>query len=154
MSTNGLLLPTSQGMAAGNPRDSAISSMKTQSSVQAQANSAMAGGKYRKYGGATNDIAVPQYNMAYTPTGGPGSNPNDIIKNNSQVSTQAYANSANDNLATTKGGYRIRKRGSIRKSNSSKYGGNSDWNWPCYSGGKRRGTKRKRSRKHRKSRRK
>ena len=156
MSTSGLLLPTSQGMPAGNPRDSAIASMKMQNSVQAQANNAMAGGKYRKYRkyGGANDIPVPQYNMSYNPTGGPGSNPNDIIKSNSQVSTQAYANSVNDNLATKKGGYRIRRHVRNTKSNSSKYGGNSDWNWPCYSGGRKRRTRRKRTRKHRKSRRK
>jgi len=153
----GLLLPTSQGMLAGNSRDSAIASMKMQNSIQAKANNAMAGGKYKKlkkYGGATTEgIPVPQYNMSYTPTGGPGTNPNDIIKNNSQVSTQAYADRANDNLATKKGGYRI-KRGNARKSSSSKHGGNPDWNWGCYSGGRKYRTKRKHNKKHRKTRRK
>jgi len=121
---DGMIYPTMQGMPAGNPRDAAIANMNNAATIQAQANNAV-GGKKRK--GGAGAIAVPQFNMLYQPQGGPGTNPNDQIATNSQVSTQAAANAALDSGAFKKGGRRTKKR----------RGGNPDWVWGCMSGGKR-----------------
>jgi hypothetical protein len=40
--------------------------------------------------------------MQYAPTGGPGQTPNDLIKQNSQISTQASANAVYDKYASQK----------------------------------------------------
>jgi len=56
---------------------------------------------HRARGGA-NTIQVPQFTMQYTPTGGPGQTPNDLIKQNSQISTQAAANAVYDKYAYQK----------------------------------------------------
>ena len=140
---NGLLLPTAKGMPAGNPRDSAIASMQNSNELQAKAN-AMAGGRFhrrKKYGGTDNGIPVPQYNMLYSPQGGNGTNPNDIIKSGTQTSTQSYADRVDDNLATKMGGKRRRSH--------RKYGGNPDWNWGCFSGGKNKSKRRNKTTKRR-----
>jgi hypothetical protein len=138
-------------MVAGDPRSSAIAEQANRNAMQTSANKAMAGGKHKKKhrGGAENNtLVVPQFTMSYSPTGGPGSNPNDQVQATSQTSTQMAANSVYDKAATRVGGSRRCKR--------RLKGGNSDWNWSCYSGGKkskRRHTRRNRknkSRKHRK----
>lgn len=67
----------------------------------------------RRRGGAaaaTATVAVPQFTMMYSPTGAAGQTPNDIIKQNSQISTQSAANAAYDNYASQKGGYVWRGR--------------------------------------------
>ena len=96
-SVPGLMLPTQKAMLAGNPRDSAISSMNNNAQSQANANKALAGGRGRKrrnyYGGAIN---APQMQMMYPCTSGPGTCPNDQITGNTQTSTQMAANSAMD----------------------------------------------------------
>ena len=81
MATNksvpGMTYPTQQGYhdGAGNPRDSAMASMKSAALSQSNANKALAGGRRRKCrGGAIN---APQMQMLYQPQGGPGTNPND-----------------------------------------------------------------------------
>jgi hypothetical protein len=51
---------------------------------------------------ATATIQVPQFTMQYAPTGGPGQTPNDLIKQNSQISTQASANAVYDKYASQK----------------------------------------------------
>jgi hypothetical protein len=128
----GLLLPTSRGMLAGNPRDSAIASMQNTNILQAKANR-MAGGKYKKiYGGS---IKVPQFDMLYSPVGGKGTDPNSIIVESSKTSTQGYSDRVYDNLATKFGGYKIKRKVNIN-SKSSKLGGNPEWVWGCISGGK------------------
>lgn len=50
----------------------------------------------------TATVQVPQFTMQYTPTGGPGQTPNDLIKQNSQISTQSAANSVYDKYAAQK----------------------------------------------------
>jgi hypothetical protein len=152
MSIPGLIYPTSKGMLAGNPRDSAIANMNNASAIQAQANNAVGGRRSRsrrnrsravsRVGGGT--IAVPQYQMLYEPQGGPGTNPNNQIQANAAIATQGAANAALDSGAFKKGGRRSRSR----------KGGNSDWNWGCMSGGRKRrshkrSTKRRASRKRR-----
>jgi len=149
MSTPGLMYPTQKGMAAGNPRDSAMASMNSANQSQANANKAMAGGKYKRRhrGGANGSVAVPQFQMQYDPQGGPGTNPNNQIQSNAQISTQQSANAVYDSQAKLSGG---RSKGG--RSRRSK-GGNPDWVWGCLSGGKKRSRKaKKNSRKTRKTR--
>jgi hypothetical protein len=139
MSTNGMVYPQEKPMLAGNPKDSAIAANNQAITRQADLIKATSGGKGKrhrhrrnKYGGATTgEVTVPQFQMQYTPTGATGQNPNDIIKQNAGVSTQDAANAQYDNLA---------KVGGSRK----KRGGNSNWSWGCYSGGR----KKLRSRRH------
>jgi hypothetical protein len=99
-----------------------------------------AGGKFRRVGGST--IAVPQYIMPYESQGGVGTNPNNQIQQNAMISTQGAENSSMDKNATKIGGSRKRK---------IKRGGNSDWNWGCYSGGRTRSRKSRKSKKRRKN---
>jgi len=127
----GLNYPTQKGMISGNPRDSAIV-LQTNSNIK-QANLGNAvGGKNRKnrknkkntkYGGTSDNIIVPQFQMSYQSTGGPGQTPNSIIQQNAQTSTQSAANAVYDNYATIKGG--------------------NKYNWGCYNGGKIRKIKKK-----------
>lgn len=137
MSTpSGLMLPTAKSYVpgAGNPRDSALVSQQQMNESQNNLNKTVGGKKRRYKGGAENgEVAVPQFQMQYTPQGGPGTNPNDQITNMSSTSMQSTSWKANDNLAAKMGGTRKRKRG-----------GNPNWNWGCSSGGKKTKSRRKR----------
>jgi len=137
MSTNntnsvpGLLLPTQKAMPAGSPQASAIETMNQ--SNQKLLNLQKIGGRGRgrrlrkKYGGATTSsaIPIPQYNMLYTSPGGPGQDPNSIIKQNATVGTQGAANAVFDKYATQNGGQ------PYMNTNTNQY------QWGCYSGGKK-----------------
>lgn len=140
----GMLYPTQKGYVpgAGNPRDSAIQQMSAVNNKQASLNAAVGGYKRRKgRGGAP--IPVPQMQTMYTPQGGPGTDPNSQIATNMATSTQGNANAVYDKQALVTGGSRKGRRG-----------GNPDWHWGCYSGGKktRRNKRTKRAKKSRKSR--
>jgi hypothetical protein len=124
-SVPGLVQPTQKAMVAGTPRDSAIASQNANNQKLNNLNNIVKGGK-RKRGGA---VVVPQYNMNYTPQNGPGQDPNSVIQQNSQISTQGTANAQYDSLATQKGGKKRTKRGGSK---------NPDWSWGCYSGGRTR----------------
>ena len=144
-SDKGVMFPTQKGMLAGTPRESAMVSMKQNSQLQAQASSALSGGRHRKrkaYGGG-DTLTVPQYQMLYEPQGGNGTNPNNQIQASSQTSTQMAANAALDKVGGSK------RRGSRRR---SRKGGNPDWLWGCMSGGKKRSRKAGRKRRTSKSR--
>ena len=160
----GLKLPTQKAMLAGTPRDSAIQSNTNMNQKSASLSAAVGGSRRMKKnkssrkrkGGA---IAVPQFQMQYSDQSGPGGSPNNQVQQNSQISTQQVANATFDSEATKKGGYRNRNRKTrklntrklnTRKLNTRKLktrklnsrrrkGGNtkSDWNWGCYSGGKK-----------------
>jgi hypothetical protein len=123
----GMIYPTQKGMISGNPRDSAMQQMTNTNIKQASLSNAVGGKRRSKKGG--DGIAIPQYQMQYTPQGGPGTAPNSQIQQNLQTSTQGAANSVYDSNATKMGG--------------KKRGGNPNWNWGCYSGG----TKRKKNKK-------
>jgi hypothetical protein len=158
MTTPGLMNPTTIGRI-GTPREAAIAEANNRAASQTMANRAMAGGKYRRFrGGASNGIPVAQFNMPYKEQNGPGTGINDQYRNLNQINTQAVANSNYDNLAAIKkGGFSYKKKPFSHKksSNSRMAGGNPDWSWGCYSGGKHRKTRRnsRKSRKrHRKSR--
>lgn len=132
----------------GNPRDSAAAMGQNANAKLANLNSAV-GGRRRKYkgGASSNEVPAPQFQMQYTPTGGPGTSPNNQIANLTSNSMQTNAWSVNDNAATKMGG-RKKNRSNISR---SRMGGNSDWLWDCYSGGRSRRRKQTRkSRKHRK----
>jgi len=143
-SVPGMSYPTMQSMPAGNPRDSAIASGDAMNAKQNSANQMSAGAKKRNIGAKRNIgggvVAVPQFTMSYKAPGGPGQDPNSLIAGNSQTSTQGAANSEFDQNAL-KGGSRRRRKG-----------GNSDWNWGCSSGGKKRKTRtnKRKTRRHRK----
>jgi hypothetical protein len=147
MTTKGMMYPQEKPMLAGNPKDSAIAANNQAIASQTNLIKATSGGyrhnKRNRYGGATNEITVPQYQMQYSTTGAGGQDPNSIIKQNAEISTQGAENAKYDNLA---------RKGGSRK----KRGGNSDWNWGCYSGGRktRRNKKRKTHKKQRTIRRK
>ena len=148
-SVPGLKLPTQIGMLSGNPRDSAIASQNQLNQKQTNLGNAVGGykRKRRRRGGATAStnnasIVVPQFTMPYKPTGGPGQDPNSIIQQNSQTSTQATANAVYDSYATQKGGKTKKRKG-----------GSSKYVWGCYSGGKSiKSRKSKKSKKSKKSR--
>ena len=143
----GMIYPTQQGMLAGSPRDSAIASMNLTNSKLSELQSVGGRRRYRKNmkksgGGTDGKVVVPQFNMLYAGTGGPGQTPNDIIKQNAVIGTQGHANSQFDKLALVKGG------GIYMNSNTNQY------QWGCYSGGKkyRKSKKSRKSKKARKTR--
>ncbi len=156
MSIPGLIYPTSKGMLAGNPRDSAIANMNNSAAIQAQANNAVGGRRRRLKRIGGGNIAVPQFQMLYEPQGGPGTNPNNQIQANAAIATQGAANASLDSGAYKKGGRRRSKKLNSRKLNSRKLnsrklkGGNPDWNWGCMSGGRKCSTRRRRSKSNKK----
>jgi hypothetical protein len=133
MSTKGMIYPQEKPMLAGNPKDSAMAAGNQAAINQTNLIKATSGGnrhknKKSKYGGATGEVVVPQYQMQYTPTGAGGQNPNDIIKQNAGVSVQGAENAKYDNLARV-GGSRKKRGGNL--------------NWGCYSGGRKKSRSRK-----------
>jgi hypothetical protein len=131
---NPTLAPLPPG--AGNPRQAAIIEQQNANDKLARLNS-VGGKRKRKYKGGADAVAVPQFQMQYKPTGGPGSSPNDIIATTTKNNMQSVANSVDDSKAALTGGTRRKY----------KKGGNPDWIWGCYSGGKRH-TKRRRNNRH------
>lgn len=116
--STGLAPPTIQGRT-GSPQESAYNNMTQRNLSQANANAAMtSGGSMKKKGGA---ITVPQ-------VPGDTSGANAVSTKLYGTSAQGQENAKYDNQAT-KGGKR------------SKRGGNADWLWGCYSGGKKRKTR-------------
>jgi len=114
-----ILYPTQKAPIAGDPSKSAYEQMNLNSNSQNKLNNSFKGGKYKKNKGKGGGYEAPQMVMPYN-TG--GTNPNDLIVGNTQLSVQGAENAKNDNLALQKGG-------------------NPNWHWGCYSGGKRRTTK-------------
>ena len=123
-SVEGMMYPTQKGMLAGTPRDSAMQSMKQNSQLQAQASTALSGGRLRKrkaYGGG-DTLTAPQFSMPYPETSGNGTGVNSQVEKMTITSTQGAANASLDNGATKMGGRRRRR---------SRKGGNPDWVWGC-----------------------
>jgi hypothetical protein len=129
MSIPGMIYPTQKALLSGNPRDSAMLQMSNTNMKQANLNAAVGGRKHKKGG----NIPAPQYSILYTPQGGPGTDPNSQILGNLQTSTQSRSNASYDHEALK--------------------GGNSNWNWGCYSGGKRKSRRTRRTRRTRRIRR-
>jgi len=151
MSTNttdsipGMLLPTQRGMIDGNPRDSAIAAGNAANlKLQALQSIGGRGRRLRKRRGGADTIPVPQFSMQYTPQGGPGQDPNSIIQQNAAVGTQSAANAVYDKYATQTGGEYIMNT----NTNTNQY------QWGCYSGGKKYKKSKMRKSKMRKSKKK
>jgi hypothetical protein len=147
-----LQLPTQKGMPAGNPRDSAITTQNQTNTKQANLSNAVGGKRImhkkrksnKKWGGAdpnANTVVVPQFQMQYQSTGGPGQDPNSVIQQNSQTSTQSTSDAVYDKYATQGGARKTRR---IRKK-----GGSNKYTWGCYSGGYSGGSKKTRKMKKR-----
>jgi len=144
----GLMLPTQKSFTpgAGNPRDSAMMAGQNMNAKQNALNSSVGGSRRKFRGGAQGSVAVPKMQILYTAQNGNGSNPNDQITKNTSQSMQSRAWAANDPQATSipssapaVGGRRKKHKG----------GNNPNWNWGCYSGGKRKTYRQKKSRKNR-----
>jgi hypothetical protein len=143
MSVKGMMYPQEKPMLAGNPKDSAIAANNQAITRQSELIKATSGGrrhhqyKKYKYGGANSEIVVPQFQIQYNTTGAGGQDPNSIIKQNAEISVQGAENAKYDNLARVGG-------------SKQKRGGNPDWIWGCYSGGKSKSKTRNktRSKKH------
>jgi hypothetical protein len=117
----GLIQPTMASFTpgAGNPRDSALLAQQQMNAKQLSLNSSV-GGRKRRYRGGADTVAVPQFQMPYTPTGGPGTNPNEQISGLSSTNMQSTSWAANDNLAAKKGGSRKRKGSKNNKTKNNK----------------------------------
>lgn len=129
---------------ATNPRTDAIQRQINMNEKQNLINQSGQGKRSRRHrrGGASNNnlVAVPQFQMQYSPVGGPGTNPNDQVAIGAKNGMQASADSVYDNQAKLGGKRRCRK------------GGNPDWLWGCYSGGRsKRRLKRKSKKNHKKT---
>ena len=152
MSTKGMMFPQEKPLLAGNPKDSAMAANNDAAAKHTALINATKGGSKskklkKKYRGgvgsaapaappsaAPAQVAVPQFQMQYTPSGASGQTPNDTITQLSATSTQNAENAKYDNLAAQKGGYKKKSKKS-KKSKKYKKGGNN-FKWGCYSGGK------------------
>jgi hypothetical protein len=99
--------------------------------------------RQRKRGGGTSDVNVPIIKPIYSQQNGPGTDPTSQQARAQSINMQSTANSVYDNQSTKMGG-------SKRK---YKRGGNPDWLWGCYSGGRRRTHRHKTRRQKKKTRR-
>jgi hypothetical protein len=114
----------------------ALNSTNQRNINQANANAAVGGSKKKK-GGSTQ---ISPLQTSYKSPGADGQTVNATNVNNHIISKQGATNSAGDHLATQQGGSR------------KKRGGNPDWLWGCYSGGKKKKmrTNKRKTRRYRK----
>jgi hypothetical protein len=123
-----ILYPTQKTLIAGTPSESAYKQMQMSNDKQNTLNNSFKGGKQKKNKGGGYE--APQFVIPYNIT---GTNPNSVIAGNTQLAVQGSENAKYDFLG-------------------SQMGGNSNWNWGCYSGGKHKKTKHRKSKsKHRKT---
>ena len=107
----------------GSPHEAALESLNQQNKATASlANSV--GGSKKKKGGANT---VPQVQTMYKSPAGPGGTVNDVNTNNYKTAYTSEEQAKYDNQLG--GGKRCKR------------GGNPDWVWGCYSGGKKRKTR-------------
>jgi stringent starvation protein B len=114
-------------------------------------NQMVAGKRRRRGGGGTDQINVPVIKPIYAQQNGNGTDTTSQQANISKYNTQGVSWAANDSQAAKMGGSKM--GGSRRK---HKKGGNPNWLWGCYSGGKRRtirGRKNRNSKKNKNSKR-
>lgn len=121
----GLPPPTKQGHV-GTPAEAAYNYRSQQNTSQAELIKRTSGGSMKKKGGA---ITVPVLQTPYRTTGSPEQSPTGIAASNGRVSADSGARAEYDNQLNKGGGKRCKK------------GGNPDWLWGCYSGGKKRKTR-------------
>jgi len=115
---------------------SALQGINQRNINQSNANAAVGGSKKKK-GGSTQ---ISPLQTSYKSPGANGQTVNDTNVNNHIISNQGTVNAAGDHLATQQGGSR------------KKRGGNPDWLWGCYSGGKKKKmrTNKRKTRRYRK----
>lgn len=116
-------------------QQSAMVSTQKQYDKQAHLVTNLQGGKKKLKGGTTsNQYSVPQFQMAYSCSGGPSQCPNSVIQDSSATGTQGNANRVYDNLiGKLPNGQTAGTR--ICSSEQTKC-------WGCYSGGKKNTRKR------------
>jgi len=119
----GLPPPTMQGRT-GSPAQAAYNDRHQQKTQQAELIKKTSGGSKKKKGGA---ITVPTVQPMYKEVSGPGGTVTDTQVNTASSSANSTAQAKYDSQLG--GG----KRG--------KKGGNPNWLWGCYSGGKKRKTR-------------
>jgi hypothetical protein len=107
-----ILYPTQKASIAGTPSESAYKQMQINNTSQNKLNASFKGGKQKKNKGGGYE--APQMVIPYNTS---GTNPNTVIAGNTQIAVQGSENAKYDSLAT-------------------QIGGNPNWNWGCYSGGK------------------
>ena len=149
----GITYPIKTSMLGSTPMQSAAIAGANANQQKVNLAAAVGGSKKKLYVGgqsAPGTLVVPQFKMPYNVTNAPSQSPNAVIQSGAAISTQSRSNAQYDSLALS-GGKRKRRR--------SKKGGNRNWSWGCYSGGKtlkrlhRNSRKNRISRKNRKSRR-
>jgi hypothetical protein len=137
----GLIQPTVLSLPAGatGPHDAAKAMNDANNLKLHNINQMSAGRRRRRHrGGDNSQVTVPVIKPIYTSQNGPGTDTTAQQAQGQSINMQSTANKVFDNQATKMGGSRRRKRG-----------GNADWLWGCYSGGRRR-THRRKTRKHKK----
>ena len=136
MSISGLIQPTvkSYPTGANNPY-TAGKAIHYSNNQKLQNINQMAAGSKRRTGGAS--VNVPVLKPIYASQNGPGTDPVSQQAQGQSTSMQGSANRVYDNEATKMGGSKKRR------------GGNPNWSWGCYSGGRRR-THRRKTKKHKK----
>lgn len=136
MTISGLIKPTvnSYPPGANSPHTAAKAMAASNNQKLNDINQMAAGSKRRKRGGG--DVNVPVLKPMYTSQNGQA-DPVSQQQALAQSGTQGAANRVYDNNPTKMGGSRRRR------------GGNPNWSWGCYSGGRRR-TQRRKTKKHKK----
>ena len=125
----GLMKPTTISYPAGaNSPATAAKAMNDANNLKLHnINQMAAGSRRRRYrGGDNSQVTVPVIKPIYPQQNGPGTDTTSQQANISKYSMQSSSWGSNDSQAAKMGGSRRYKKG-----------GNSDWLWPCYSGGKR-----------------
>jgi hypothetical protein len=115
--------PTTQGRF-GSPSEDALRTMNQKNGLDALRANSVGGSKKKKGGAVTVSTVQPMYKEV----GGPGQTTTGISTNNAKVANQNQQDAIYDNQLQ-QGGKRCKK------------GGNPDWLWGCYSGGKKRKTR-------------
>ena len=138
----GLIQPTinSYPPGANSPATAAKAINDSNNQKLHNINQMSAGSRRRRYrGGDNSQVNVPVIKPIYQSQNGQGTDTTSQQAQSQAINMQSASNNVYDNAATTMGGSRRRR----------KKGGNPDWLWGCYSGGRRR-THRRKTRKHKK----
>jgi len=141
----GLINPsvTSYPPGANSPATAAKSINDSNNQKLQNINQMAAGSKRRKRGGGNTNVSVPVIKPIYAQQNGPGTDTTSQQAQGQSISMQSTAWKIHDSQATKMGGSRRKY----------KKGGNPNWLWGCYSGGKRRTYRRKNMKHKRKTRR-
>lgn len=131
-------------LGASTPGQAAMANMNASNEKLLNINNIGGRRRNRVRGGSNGQIAVPQHQMLYTPVGGPETDPNAQTANLTKTGTQSQAWAVDDSKAAKMGGRRKTRRS---RSGKIRRGGNTNWDWGCYSGGRSR---RRKSRKNKK----